>query len=116
MKRNIGFLWLFSTLLALHGCVIVVGTGTEDGAYWAGSDYSVNGVEYDGDDLSRDVARLIADDNDLVAEDIRVTSEDGIVVLKGRVSDVYRLARALATAQSVEGVEHVVSEMTVDAG
>lgn len=116
MNRKLLVILLLPAFLALQGCVIVVGADTEDGAYWAGEDYSVNGVEHDGDGLSRDVARLIADDVNLSSEDIRVTSEDGVVVLKGHVSDVYRLARALATAQSVEGVERVVSEMTVDAG
>ncbi|HEX7029524.1 MAG TPA: BON domain-containing protein [Gammaproteobacteria bacterium] len=116
MKRNLTALILTTAVLALQGCVIVVDRGTEDGAYWGGEDYSVNGVEHDGDDLSRDVARLIADDVNLSSEDIRVTSEDGMVVLKGRVSDVYRLARALATAKSVQGVDRVVSEITVDAG
>ncbi|HEX7046223.1 MAG TPA: BON domain-containing protein [Gammaproteobacteria bacterium] len=114
MKRKL-FLIVLSAFLALQGCVVVIGHDTEDGTYWAGTDYSVNGVEHDGDDLSLDVARLIAEDNDLVSEDIRVTSEDRVVVLKGRVPDVYHLARALATAKSVDGVDRVVSEMTVDA-
>lgn len=115
MKRSFLTLILVTAFLALQGCVIVVGTDTEDGAYWGGKDYSVNGVSHDGDHLSRDVARLIADDVNLVSEEIRVSSEDGVVVLKGRVSDVYRLARAVATAKSVKGVDRVVSEMTVDA-
>ena len=116
MKRNILMAFAAFVFLALQGCVIVIGTDDEDGAYWAGADYSINGVDHDGDTLSRDVARRIADDKELVSEDIRVTSRDGRVVLKGRVSDVYRLARALATAKSVDGVERVESRMTVDAG
>ncbi len=107
---------LLPALLALNGCVVVVGTDTEDGAYWGGRDYSDNGVRHDGDRLSRDVAHVLGTDVDLVAEDIRVSSEDGVVVLKGSVRDVTLLEKALASARGVEGVDRVISKITVDAG
>lgn len=116
MKRSIQVSVLLSLLLALQGCVIVIGHGTEDGVYWGGSGREEGGVQHDGDRLSRHVAKALAADADLVAQDIRVSSEDGLVVLKGRVKGVEMLDRALNTARAIEGVERVVSKMTVDVG
>ena len=115
MKRFL-VLTVLPAFLLLHGCVVVIGTEADDGVYFGDSDRNINGVQHDGDRLSRDVARAIASDADLVAEDISVSSEDGNVLLKGRVRGVNLLERALATARNVEGVERVVSKMTVDAG
>ena len=116
MKANWKILALLPAFLALHGCVVVIGTDAEDGVYMAGKDYNVNGVQHDGDRLSNAVARAIASDDELVAEDIRISSEDGTVVLKGRVGAVALLEKAISVARQVEGVERVVSKMTVDAG
>lgn len=116
MNRKWLSLLLLPAFLIVQGCVVVIGTETEDGAYFGARDYSINGVQHDGDRLSRDVASAIAADAELVAEDIRVSSEDGVVVLKGRVRGVALLERAIGVASGVEGVERVVSKMVVDAG
>jgi len=116
MKPDWKILLLLPAFLALQGCVVVIGTDTDDGLYFAGESREEGGIRHDGDRLSKQVARAIAADADLVAEDIRVSSEDDTVVLKGRVSSVELLQRALTTARDVEGVERVVSKMTVDAG
>ena len=116
MKANWKMLAVLPAFLLMQGCVVVVGTDAEDGMYMASRDYDINGVQHDGDRLSKKVASAIAGDEDLVAEEIRVSSEDGIVVLKGRVGTVALLEKALAKAKAVEGVDRVVSKMTVDAG
>lgn len=120
LSKNMKFDWklfvLLPAFLALQGCVIVVGTDADDGVYFAGESNEIGGVRHDGDRLSKKVASAIAADADLVAEDLRVSSEDGTVVLKGRVGSVQLLERAMGTARGVEGVEHVISKMTVDAG
>ncbi|MBW3567307.1 MAG: BON domain-containing protein [Proteobacteria bacterium] len=116
MKANWKLLVLLPAFLALQGCVVVIGTDAEDGVYFAGESREEGGIRHDGDSLSKHVARAIAGDADLVAEDLRVSSEDGVVVLRGRVHSVQLLEKALAAARDVEGVERVVSKMTVDAG
>lgn len=115
MIREFAALLLVPACLALSACVVVIGTDTEDGVYLAGEDNQVGGVRHDGDALSRDVARALAADAELVAEDLRVSSEDGVVVLKGRVRGTGLLTRAIATARNVAGVEQVVSKVTVEA-
>lgn len=118
MKTNRKASWMaiLPTLLTLQGCVVVIGTDTDDGVYFAGESREIGGIRHDGDRLSKHVAQAIAADAQLVAEDIRVSSESSTVVLKGRVGSVALLERALSTARSVENVERVVSKMTVDAG
>ena len=116
MKANWKILALLPALLALQACVVVIGTEAEDGVYFAGESNEIGGIRHDGDRLSNKVASAIAADADLVAEDIRVSSEDGTVVLKGRVGSVALLERALATTRNVDDVQHGVSKMTVDAG
>lgn len=116
MKANWKGFALLPALLALQGCVVVIGTDTDDGVYFAGESKEIGGIRHDGDRLSKNVASAIAADPDLVAEDIRVSSKDGTVVLKGRVGRVALLERALSTARNVENVGHVISKMTVDAG
>lgn len=115
MKRNWMAAALLPVLFTLQGCVVVIGHGTEDGVYLGSSSKEEGGVQHDGDKLSREVARALAADGDLVAQDIRVSSEDGLVVLKGRVQGVAMLERALASARGVAGVERVVSKMAVEA-
>lgn len=107
---------LLPAVLALQGCVVVVGADADDGVHWGGRDYSENGVRHDGESLSRDVARVLGANADLVAEDIRVSSDDGEVVLRGRVGSVALVERAMTATRSVAGVEHVVSKLVVDAG
>ncbi|HEX6929742.1 MAG TPA: BON domain-containing protein [Gammaproteobacteria bacterium] len=114
MKRNVCLTIVLPVFLALQGCVVVIGTDSDDGVYLGGRDHDEGGVQHDGDRLSRDVARAIAGDAELVAEDIRVSSESGTVVLRGRVHAVQTLERALTIARGVEGVEDVISKMTVD--
>lgn len=107
---------LLPAVLALQGCVVVVGADADDGVHWGGRDYSENGVRHDGESLSRDVARVLGANADLVAEDIQVSSDDGEVVLRGRVGSVALVERAMTATRSVTGVERVVSRLVVDAG
>lgn len=107
---------LLPAILALQGCVVVVGADADDGVRWGDRDYSENGVRHDGERLSRDVARVLGTNADLVAEDIRVSSDDGEVVLRGRVSGVALVEQAITATRGVAGVERVVSRLVVDAG
>lgn len=117
MKRVLLLLLLLlPTVLVLPGCVVVVGADADDGVHWGSRDYRENGVQHDGERLSRDVARVLGANAELIAEDIRVSSDDGEVVLRGRVGDVALVEKAIATTRSVDGVERVVSRLVVDAG
>jgi osmotically-inducible protein OsmY len=53
-------------------------------------------------------------DPTLSTEDLRVTVRRGVVTLRGEVSDLAALERALDVAASVEGVRRVVSKLTVE--
>lgn len=107
-------LLLTAALFILPGCVIAIGNSPDDGIHWAGSKNEEGGVRHDGNRLSREVARAVAADGDLLAENVRISSKNRDVLLRGTVRSVEMLERALNTARSVEGVERVVSKITVD--
>lgn len=113
MKKKLALALVMTTALSLGGCVVVVGHGTEDGVYWGSREREEMGIRHDGDRLSRDVARALAIDQDLVAEKLSVSSKDGLVVLKGRVASIGMVERAMERASGVEGVTRVVSRITV---
>lgn len=102
---------VFAWSLALSGCVVVIGNETGEGVYWAQREE--HGIRHDGNHLSREVARVLAADEELVAEDLAVSSDDGQVVLKGSVRTVRMVERAMDRAGDVEGVTKVVSRITV---
>lgn len=112
MKKKLALALVMTTALSLGACVVVIGHGAEDGVYW-GHEREEMGIRHDGDRLSRDVARALATDQDLVAEKLSVSSKDGLVVLKGRVASIGMVERAMERASGVEGVTRVVSRITV---
>lgn len=113
MRRMFSLLVVAALAVSLGGCVIVIGHGSEDRVYWGSHEREEMGVRHDGDRLSREVARALAADQDLVAGKLSVSSEDGVVVLKGRVTSAGMVERAMERAADVEGVTKVVSRITV---
>lgn len=101
-----------STLLGLSSaCVIVVddGEGSVD-ASWASS-YSTTEADTD---LAQEVGESLDADPVLRTEDLQVSVRRGVVTLRGEVSDIPTLERAIDVANSVEGVRRVVSKLAVE--
>jgi len=106
---------LATAVILASGCVVVVdGEKGSDGEWdvsWAG------GQEVDrrtpGSELARDVSGRLAAEPGLAAQDITVSSRDGVVTLHGRVDSVDALSQAMAVAAQEPGVVRVVSRLTV---
>lgn len=100
-------------LTAMTACVIVVkeGEGESDvEATWASS-YSSTAED---DSLAENIGDGFDRDPTLSTEDLRVTVRRGVATLRGEVSDLAALERALDVAASVEGVRRVVSKLTLE--
>ena len=102
---------LAASIAAISGCVIVVDESDgEVEATWASS-YSSS--EEDAD-LAREIGRDLDADPRLRVEDLRVDVRRGVVTLRGEVSSIENLQKAVDTASAVEGVRRVVSRLTVE--
>jgi osmotically-inducible protein OsmY len=101
---------LVAVLAAMSACVIVVeGEGDVD-ATWASSYSSTDADEA----LAQKVGENLDADPELRTEDLRVDVRRGVVTLRGEVSDLQSLEKAISKASSVEGVRRVVSKLTVE--
>lgn len=111
MNTGSQFLALSALLALLSGCVIVVDEGEGDvDASWATSYSSTEADE----DLARRVGDAIEDDPQLRNEDVRVAVRRGVVTLKGEVTDLDVLERAVSAAAAVDGTRRVVSKLEVE--
>lgn len=96
--------------LALNGCVVVIG---EDGIA------SADGVHV-SDSNSRDralagrVRDAYAADAELRDADITVSARDGVVTLRGDLTRVSDLERAVDLAKKTDGVDRVVSKLRLE--
>ncbi|MGI9265341.1 MAG: BON domain-containing protein [Gammaproteobacteria bacterium] len=107
---------LLMTAVLSTGCVIVV-DGTEDSpdAHWIG-DFETN-VEVrreSNEELATRVSDRLAAEAALGNEDISVSASNRVVTLHGRLNDVASLEQAVDIAGEVEGVDRVVSRITLD--
>lgn len=127
MKRetlltSIRALGLILGVWTLGGCVFVVNPDGEDGvsARWASS-YDSDEGEYTvgksansaNASLARQVGQAIETDPDLAKRKIQVTVSNADVTLHGNVNSIDEFDRAVTIALGVDGVDEVISRMTV---
>jgi len=107
---------LLMILVFGSGCVIVVdGTDDSPDAHWIG-DFETN-VEVrreSNEQLATLVSERLAEETALSSEDITVSASNRVVTLHGRLNDVASLEQAVDIAGQVEGVDRVVSRITLD--
>ena len=111
MRRTLQIMALSALIGVSSACVIVV--GDDDGsvdATWASS-YSTTDADTE---LAHQVGESLDADPTLRTEDLQVSVRRGVVTLRGEVSDIPTLERAVDVANSVEGVRRVVSKLAVE--
>ena len=115
MKSTAMMAALSLTTLLASGCIIVVDEQGETDAEWIGSYETKVEVRSEADKrLARRVSEELANEPDLRLEDISVSASNEVITLHGRVNDMVTLNRAVEVAGKVEGVDRVVSRVTVD--
>jgi len=111
MRQALRIFGLAAMLAMMSACVIVVDEGEGDvDATWA-SHYSSTDADAA---LARRVGESLEADPGLRTEDLRVDVRRGVVTLRGEVSDVQSLQKAIDTASAVDGVRRVVSKLKVE--
>jgi osmotically-inducible protein OsmY len=94
---------------ALSGCVVVI---SEDGISTA------DGVHANGNSRDRAVAGRVRDayaaDPELKDADITVSAQDGTVTLRGELTRIADLERAVTLAKGADGVDKVVSRLRLE--
>jgi hypothetical protein len=63
--------------------------------------------------ITVEVLRIIAENDELVAEDLRVETRDGVVVISGVQPDLEGIGRLLERAARVRGVTEVVNRIRI---
>jgi len=63
--------------------------------------------------ITVEVLRIIAENDELVAEDLRVETRDGVVVISGVQPDLEGIGRLLQRASRVPGVTEVVNRIRI---
>lgn len=109
-------LWFVSTItgvLLLQGCVpALVAGGTAAGYYVGQDERNVRGILDDASITAAIKARLVKD-QEVSAFDINVDTRKGVVTLYGSVSSSAKEMRVIEVAKSVEGVQKIVSQVTI---
>ena len=101
----------FCVAVGLAGCVVVISDGgIESGgaAHW-----NDQGSRQD-DELARKVEDALRADPLLKGADLKVSSHDGVVTLRGSVEGMERFDRAIQLARKTEGVAKVMSKLKVE--
>ena len=98
------------------GCVIVVdGTDDSPDAHWIASYESDSDARRESNDLlARKVSERLAEETSIDAKDVSVSASNNVVTLHGRLYDVASLGQAVDIAGDVDGVDRVVSRITLD--
>lgn len=97
------------------GCIIVVDEKGETDAEWIGSYETKVEVRTESDRiLAQRVSERLATEPDLRLEDISVSASNEVITLHGRVYDMATFQQAVEAALQVDGVERVVSRLTLD--
>ena len=111
MLKIVGTLIVAWALVSIGACVVVVDGGEgEVDATWA-SEYQSTPED---ESLAQDIGDGFDADPALRTEDLRVSVRRGVATLRGEVSNLAALERAMDVASSVEGVRRVVSKLTVE--
>ena len=104
---SIGFVAAFG----LAGCVIVLG----DDGIEASEGFHVNDRHSDADSVLADKVRdALRAEPLLKGADLTVSARDGVVTLRGSVSELPAFDRALQVARTTPGVDKVVSRIRVE--
>lgn len=104
-------LGLVAALAMMSACVIVVDDNEDEvEATWA-TNYSSTDEDVA---LARRIGEDLESDPGLRTEDLRVDVRRGVVTLRGEVSDVQALQKAIETASAVHGVRKVISRLKVE--
>ena len=98
------------------GCVIVVdGTDDSPDAHWIASYENDSDARRESNDiLARKVSERLAEETSFDVDDISVSASSKVVTLHGRLYDVASLEQAVDIAGDVDGVDRVVSRITLD--
>lgn len=113
--RNAFFTAALAGLLATGGCVVIVDSEEGTEAQWASTWQEERDARAeDGSKLARAVSKVLAADEQLAGERISVSVRRGTVALHGTVGSVDAVARAMDLAATVDGVDTVVSRLSVD--
>lgn len=111
VEKTFKALVLALVLTLMTACIIVVHEDEDDvEATWVGN-YSPTAED---ESLAQHIGDAFDADATLDAENLRVSVRRGVATLRGEVSEVAALERAVEVAASVEGVTRVVSKLTVD--
>lgn len=113
-KNAIATTAVLASVLALQGCVVVVGdSGSE--TRWASTwSEEQEVISAENEKLAKEVSRLLAEDTMLAGKDLSVAARKGVVSLHGRVDSLAMLERAVSIASSASGVTSVISRMSVE--
>lgn len=104
------------TVVFSTGCIIVV-DDTEDSpnAHWVASYETDSDARRESNDLlARKVSERLAEETSFDVDDISVSASNKVVTLHGRLYDMASLKQAVDIAGDVDGVERVVSRITLD--
>jgi osmotically-inducible protein OsmY len=98
------------------GCVIVVdGTDDSPDAHWIGNYESDTEARRESNEiLAKRVSERLAEETDFDAGDISVSASQKVITLHGRLYNVSSHERVVDVAGKVDGVERVVSRVTLD--
>lgn len=113
MERTIGWTVLAApALLALHGCVLLVGGAAVGGGFVATDRRSV-GIQVEDTAIESRVNKALVNNIPKGAMNVDVTSYDRKVLLAGQVKTAEQRATAEQVASKAEDVREVVNELTV---
>lgn len=102
-------------LLATSGCVVIVDGDDGTEAQWASTWQEERDARAsEGSELARAVGKALAADEGLAGQRISVSVRRGTVALHGKVGSVDDVARAMDLAATVDGVNTVVSRLSVE--
>jgi hyperosmotically inducible protein len=111
-KRKLALVMLLASALALGGCVVVIG---DEGVHSDGAALRLGDERASRGDaaLAESVRSALFAEPLLRDVDITVSAHDGVITLKGEVSGLPAIERALQVARGTAGVEQVVSKIRV---
>lgn len=104
---------LASTLLS--GCATAIVGGAAEGTYGREDGRSSQALAEDTR-ITGEVRKLVYRDGVLADAEIRISTRDGIVTLRGCVAHDGHIRRATSLAHSVEGVRGIDMQLTICSG
>lgn len=110
MKKHFYILIFLSVVMLGAGCAsLVVGTGGNS----SGNDSRSSDQIQSDAAITNQINRVFVKDKGIPAVDIKVSTFQGVVTLKGKVSNRNTKTRAISIAKSIKGVKKVHSLLNV---